>query len=64
MSINVETLSAAKAYTDQKTGKKGIALPEDSNGEADYGTEGQFAVSDGAGGVTWVTVSNANDKKY
>lgn len=36
-----------------------VALPKDENGAIDNGIEGQFAVSDGKGGINWVTISNA-----
>ena len=70
MSINVETLSAAKRYTDRKVGAGGtggaggIGLPTDNNGNPDNGTKGQFAVSDGKGGITWETIADAEDNEY
>ena len=36
-----------------------VALPKDETGAVDNGTEGQFAVSDGNGGINWVTISSA-----
>lgn len=36
-----------------------VALPSSGNG-----TAGQFAISDGNGGITWLTVVNGNEVAY
>ena len=33
-----------------------LNLPIKENGNINHGTEGQFAVSDGIGGIKWVTI--------
>lgn len=42
---------------------KKINLPE-TDGTVNYGTAGQFAVSDGAGGITWQTINNGDEVNY
>lgn len=39
---------------------KKVSLPVTDDGTADYGSAGQFAVSDGKGGVIWEEVVNAD----
>lgn len=41
-----------------------LSLPKDDMGVVDYGEAGQFAVSDGNGGVKWVTIENGNEVAY
>lgn len=36
-----------------------VALPLNADGTPNYGTAGHYAVSDGAGGVTWVAAGNS-----
>lgn len=40
-----------------------LSLPKDDNGVI-VGEVGQFATSDGAGGITWITVVNGNEVSY
>ena len=43
----------------------GVKLPTDSStGDVLYGTEGQFAISDGQGGITWITITDGNEVAY
>lgn len=44
--------------------QESVAMPSDDDGNADVGTAGQFAVSDGAGGITWLTLANAEEGEY
>jgi hypothetical protein len=39
-------------------------LPNEANGDANYGQKGQFAVSDGTGGVEWRTVFMEDEVAY
>lgn len=41
-----------------------VALPQDVGGNSLKGDSGQFAVSDGQGGITWLTVVNGNEVAY
>lgn len=41
-----------------------VALPQDAGGNSLKGDSGQFAVSDGQGGITWFTVANGNEVAY
>lgn len=36
-----------------------VSLPSDTAGTVNHGTAGQFAVSDGNGGISWITLTNA-----
>lgn len=38
-----------------------VQLPNASNGEPDKGVQGQFAVSDGHGGITWLSLTNVRE---
>lgn len=38
-----------------------INLPIEENGNVIHGTAGQFAVSDGTGGITWVTIVDGDE---
>lgn len=38
-----------------------VSLPKDDSGNIQYGTVGQFAVSDGNGGITWMTIINGSE---
>ena len=44
--------------------KEKVNLPKDSEGNIQNGTVGQFAVSDGQGGITWVDIENGNEVSY
>ncbi len=46
-------------YATKEEVNKKVALPSSGNG-----TAGQFAVSDGNGGITWLTVVNGNEVAY
>lgn len=41
-----------------------LNLPVDESGSINNGTAGQFATSDGNGGITWITVVNGNEVEY
>lgn len=47
-----------------KLSEEKVNFPKDAEGNNLNGTEGQFAVSDGNGGITWVTVQNGNEVAY
>ena len=53
---------------DENTDLSDYATKEELNGKLDapssVGTAGQFAVSDGKGGITWLTVVNGNEVAY
>ena len=51
------------SYIDEELTKK-INLPVNESGINDYGLKGQFAVSDGNGGITWMTVIDGNEVGY
>lgn len=38
-----------------------INLPIEENGNVIHGAAGQFAVSDGTGGITWVTIVDGDE---
>lgn len=40
-----------------------VALPQ-SNGVTEHGTAGQFAVSDGKGGIVWKTLVEVEEVSY
>ena len=42
---------------------KKVSLPSTGNG-TDHGTVGQFAVSDGTGGIRWKTIPNAEEVTF
>ena len=44
--------------------KENFNLPVNESGINDYGLKGQFAVSDGNGGITWMTVIDGNEVGY
>lgn len=46
------------------TDKNKVNMPKDSNGTVVNGTAGQFAISDGEGGISWLTVTNGNEVEY
>ena len=57
--ITEEDIVAALNYTpaDEKDLEIKVSLPADNETfDPDYGVEGQYAVSDGAGGITWKTL--------
>ena len=41
-----------------------VKLPQDEETNPLHGTAGQFAVSDGKGGITWVTLTDGNGVAY
>ena len=49
-----------ESYMQALKGNGKVDLPVDSSG-VDYGTAGQFAVSDGKGGISWLTVTNVSE---
>lgn len=60
------TLVSALPFADagiNNINDKKINLPE-TDGTVNYGTVGQFAVSDGAGGITWQTINNGDEVNY
>lgn len=61
--ISTKPLSAAQGVVLKTQNDKKINLPE-TDGTVNYGTAGQFAVSDGAGGITWQTINNGDEVNY
>lgn len=61
--ISNKPLSAAQGVVLKTQNDKKINLPE-TDGTVNYGTVGQFAVSDGAGGITWQTINNGDEVNY
>lgn len=60
------TLAVAQSYVDktaQSLKRTKISLPV-TNSTPNYGTAGQFAVSDGNGGITWKTIVEAEGVDY
>lgn len=47
-------------FRDDIEGK--VNLPKDSNGNLDYGTDGQIGVSDGNGGIKWIDKVEADEE--
>ena len=47
----------------QKCENEKLSLPQ-SNGTPNHGTAGQFAVSDGKGGIMWKTLVEAEEVAY
>lgn len=41
-----------------------VSLPRDDSGNIQHGTIGQFAVSDGNGGITWMTIINGSEEAW
>ena len=39
-------------------------IPTDLVTAKEHGTEGQYAISDGKGGINWVTLENGDEVKY
>lgn len=48
----------------QRVDRYKVSLPVDENGNKLYGAAGQFAVSDGKGGITWVTIVDGDGVKW
>lgn len=44
-----------------KLSEEKVYLPKDADGKPLNGTVGQFATSDGNGGIAWVTVQNGSE---
>lgn len=51
-------------FYEQSINSDQIELPKTENGDANYGTEGQFAVSDGKGGIKWLTAFKEDEVAY
>ena len=47
-----------------KLSEEKVDLPKDENGNIQKGITGQFAVSDGNGGITWTTLADGNEVAY
>ena len=56
--VDVEAREQSAALTEEK-----MNLPQE-NGAVDHGTAGQFAVSDGKGGIVWKTLVEAEEVAY
>lgn len=41
-----------------------VSLPKNIGGSIDKGVEGQYAISNGVGGILWKTITNANEVSY
>lgn len=67
--INDDEISDEKTWSSSKIDEKlkdpsnKVSLPT-SGDAADYGTMGQFAVSDGKGGIMWKTIHQAEEVSY
>ena len=64
--MDFATLAAAQNYVDktvQPLKSTKLSLPV-TNSTPNYGTAGQFAVSDGNGGITWKTLVEAEGVDY
>ena len=61
--LNAEQLNHMEAGIKENSEEK-VDLPKDENGNIQKGITGQFAVSDGNGGITWVTISDGNEVTY
>ena len=62
-SVNSDSIIGALGYTPAPlpTVRTKVSLPSKQSGELDYGTAGQFAVSDGQGGIVWVSLTNVGE---
>ena len=56
--IAIKALAQAKKLSEEK-----MNLPHE-NGTVNHGTAGQFAVSDGMGGIMWKTLVEAEEVAY
>ena len=66
MAEEMKTLTVGeKTYeiVDEKARNTKLSLPTVDN-VVQYGEAGQIAVSDGKGGITWLTVVNGNEVAY
>lgn len=66
LSKKISVLSEAMDELSEENAKLSedkIALPKE-NGVVNQGTVGQFAVSDGKGGITWKTLIEAEEVSY
>jgi len=52
----VEAIRNEDGINLEETLNNKINIPLDSDGNINHGTEGQFAVSNGTGGIKWVTI--------
>lgn len=57
-------IGAASKNEVSKLSEEKVYLPKDADGKPLNGTVGQFATSDGNGGIAWVTVRNGNEVAY
>ena len=58
----VNLIHANKTEVENQFDSK-VNMPN-NEGQIDYGTAGQFAVSDGKGGITWKTLVKAEEVSY
>ena len=64
--MDIITLAAAKVHANnvaKELGKTKVSMPEQGD-IVDHGTAGQFAVSDGKGGIVWKTLVEAEEVAY
>ena len=67
MAVEMKTLTIGETtyeVVDEKARTNKLSLPVDSSGSVQFGSANQFAVSDGKGGITWLTVANGNEVAY
>lgn len=60
---STDTTKGLSANQGRVLNENKVSLPVDENGEVDKGTAGLFAVSDGKGGITWVSL-DGNEVEY
>ena len=60
--IDLDTYMLCKNYAN-RIATASVSLPKTGD-KADHGTAGQFAVSDGKGGITWKTLVEAEAVSY
>ena len=63
-SYTAEEVGAPSKEEFDKLFEEKVYLPKDADGKPLNGTVGQFATSDGNGGIAWVTVQNGNEVAY
>ena len=61
--LTKEEQAADAAAVGNKMNTK-VNLPQTSDGNINYGTTGQFAISDGNGGIIWKSLVNAEEVDY
>lgn len=57
-------IGAASSEEVRQLSEEKVNLPKDSEGNIQNGTVGQFAVSDGQGGIKWVDIEDGNEVSY